>query len=337
MANPNDKPTIALTMGDPCGIGPEVIAKALASGDVHPMCRPVVVGSAWSMEQAVKLTGASLKVREVESTEGVGTSPEIVDIVDPHNLNPEDVRVGQVTPACGKAAMEWVTRAAELALAGQVSALATAPVNKEAASLAGYKAIGHMELLQELSGASNVVTMLMTGRLWVVHLTTHRSLRRACDYVKKDLILANLQLTHDSFGKWGIANPSIGVAALNPHGSDGGLLGNEEADEIAPAVEEARRQGIDAQGPVPADIVFHQAIQGSYDVVLAMYHDQGHIAIKVHGFETSITANLGLPFVRTSVDHGTAFDIAGQGIAHHQSMVEAIRMAVSLSLGKGLS
>ncbi len=337
MPTNDDKPTIALTMGDPCGIGPEVIAKALASGEVHSMCRPVVVGSAWSMARAVELTGVSLTVREVESAEGAGMSPEVVDIVDPHNLNPEDVVVGQVTPACGKAAMEWVTRAAELALSGQVAALATAPVNKEAASLAGYKAIGHMELLQELSGAPDVVTMLMTGRLWVVHLTTHRSLRRACDYVTKDLILGKLRLTHDSFGKAGIPNPRIGVAALNPHGSDGGLLGNEEADEIGPAVEEAKRQGIDARGPVPADIVFHQAIQGSYDVVLAMYHDQGHIAVKVHGFQTSITANLGLPFVRTSVDHGTAFDIAGKGIAHHQSMLEAVRMAVSLSLGKGLS
>lgn len=337
MPDDSAKPTIAITMGDPCGIGPEIIAKALASGQVHPACRPLVVGSAWSMEQAIDLVGASLTVREVESAHGAGMSPDIVDIVDPHNLDPEDVAVGRVTPACGKAAMEWVTRAAELALAGQVDALATAPVNKEAASLAGYKAIGHMELLQEFSGAPDVATMLMTGRLWVVHLTTHRSLRRACDYVTKDQILGKLRLTHDSFGQAGIPSPRIGVAALNPHGSDGGLLGNEEADEIAPAVEEARKLGIDARGPVPADIVFHQAIQGSYDVVLAMYHDQGHIAVKVHGFETSITANLGLPFVRTSVDHGTAFDIAGKGIAHHDSMLEAIRMAVSLSLGEGLS
>ena len=331
------KPVIAITMGDPCGIGPEVIAKALASGEVYSACRPVVVGSSWSMEQAVKLTGTPLKVREVESPVEAGLSPDLVDVVDIHNLNPEDVTVGKVSPVCGKAAMEWVSRAAELALAGQVNALATAPVNKEAASLAGYKAIGHMELLQEISGAQEVATMLMSGRLWVVHLTTHRSLRRACDYVTKDRILAKLELTQNSFTQWGISNPRIGVAALNPHGSDGGLLGNEEAEEIAPAVEEARQRGIDAYGPVPADIVFHQAIQGSYDVTLAMYHDQGHIPVKVHGFERSITANLGLPFVRTSVDHGTAFDIAGKGIAKHQSMQEAIKLAVSLSLGKGLS
>ena len=331
------KPVVAITMGDPCGIGPEVVAKALASGEVYTACRPVVVGSAWCMEQAMSRTGAPLQVRETESPEVAGLVPELVDVVDTHNLNPEDLTVGEVSATCGKAAMEWVSRAAELALEGQVDALATAPINKEAASLAGYKAIGHMELLQEISGASDVATMLMSGPLWVVHLTTHRSLRQACDYVTRDRILAKLQLTQDSFGRWGIPNPRVGVAAVNPHGSDGGLLGSEEAEEIAPAVEEARRLGIDAHGPVPADILFHQTIQGVYDVALAMYHDQGHIPVKVYGFERSITTNLGLPFVRTSVDHGTAFDIAGKGVAQHYSMLEAIKMAVSLSSGKGLS
>ena len=333
----HQKPVIAITMGDPCGIGAEVVAKALSSEQVYSVCRPVVVGSARSMEEAVKLTVAPLQVREVESPIEAGLSPGWVDVVDIHNLDPRDVTVGKVSPACGKAAMEWVSRAAEMALAGQVDALATAPINKEAASLAGYKSIGHMELLQEMSGAPDVATMLMTGRLWVVHLTTHRSLRVACDYVTKDRILASLELTHNSFAQWGSPNPRIGVAALNPHNSDGGLLGNEEAEEIAPAVAEARSKGIEALGPIPADIIFHQAINGTYDVVLAMYHDQGHIPVKVHGFEKSITANLGLPFVRTSVDHGTAFDIAGKGIAHQDSMLEAIRVAVSLSTGQGLS
>lgn len=232
--------------------------------------------------------------------------------------------------------MEWVTEAGQMALEGKVAALATAPLNKEAASLSGYQAIGHMELLQELSGAETVATMLMAKNLRVVHLTTHRSLRVACGYVKKDRILRFLQLTHDSFVQWGMANPRIGVAALNPHGSDGGLLGAEEAEEIAPAVEEARSQGIDAIGPVPADAIFHQATQGLYDVVLAMFHDQGHIPVKVYGFEESVTANLGLPFVRTSVDHGTAFDIVGQGVADPTSMIEAIRLAAALAGGDGL-
>ena len=332
----NGKPIIALTMGDPCGIGPEIIAKTLASSEVHSICRPVVIGNAWSMEQAVKLVGAPLSVREVESPVEAGLSPETLDVLDLHNLTPSEITVGRISPACGRAAMEWVTRAGELALEGQVAALATAPVNKEAASLAGYKAIGHMELLQELCDAPDVATMLTVGPLRIVHLTTHKSLRQACDFVTKDGILAKLELTHNSFTAWGFGAPRIGVAALNPHGSDGGLLGHEEAEEIAPAVEEARARGINASGPVSADVVFHQAVQGRYDAVLALYHDQGHIAAKVYSFDEGITATLGLPFVRTSVDHGTAFDIAGQGIAQHKAMSECVKAAVSLSTGKGL-
>ena len=331
------KPLIAITMGDPCGIGPEVVAKSLAAEEIYDICQPLVVGSAWAMEQAVMLASAPLYVKQVDSPEDAGLMHGTIDVLDIHNLNPKDVTVGQVSPVCGKAAMEWVSKAAELALAGQVKAIATASINKEAASLAGYSAIGHMELLQEVSGAKDVATILISGLLRVVHLTTHRSLRQACDYVTSDNILAKLVLTQRSFEAWGMPNPRIGVAALNPHASDGRLLGDEEAEEIGPAIEEAKRKGINAYGPIPADVVFHQAIQGMYDVTLAMYHDQGHIPVKVHGFELSITANLGLPFVRTSVDHGTAFDIAGKGVADHRSMREAIKLAVSLSTGKGLT
>lgn len=332
-----DKPIIAITMGDPCGIGPEVIAGSLAEAGPYKICRPVVIGSLLSMEQALRVTGSSMGVREVQSPLEAGRSPKVIDVLDVNNLDPRDVSMGKVSPACGKAAMEWVVKAAELAMEGSFDALATAPINKEAASLAGYKSIGHMELLQEVSGASDVATMLISGPLLVVHLTTHRSLRHACDYVTRAGVLAKLELTQSSFEKWGMPQPRIGVAALNPHASDGGLLGTEERDAIAPAIKEARAKSIDARGPVPADIVFHQAIEGDYDVVLAMYHDQGHIPIKVYGFERSISANLGLPFVRTSVDHGTAFDIAGKGTAHHYSMLEAINLAVSLVSGKGLS
>jgi 4-hydroxythreonine-4-phosphate dehydrogenase len=333
----NDRPAIAITMGDPCGIGPEVVVKALTDLRVYASCRPLVVGNTYAMERAVELTGSSLRISETDDPSAAGLDPQVVDVLDIHNLNPEDITVGQISPACGKAAMEWVTRAGELAVAGDVAGLATAPLNKEAASLAGYESIGHMELLQELTGSKIVATMLMAKNLRVVHLTTHRSLRLACDYVKKPRILDFLQLTHDSFIKWGFPHPRIGAAALNPHGSDGGLLGNEEADEIAPAVAEARERGIDVTGPVPADSIFHQAIEGRYDAVLAMFHDQGHIPVKVYGFEESITANLGLPFVRTSVDHGTAFDIAGKGIASEVSMLESIRLAVSLAKGEGMS
>ena len=331
------KPAIAITMGDPCGIGPEVVVKAMADPRVYAACRPLVVGNVYAMEQAVSLTGVPVKIKEAGDPTVSGLEPGVIDVVDIHNLNPEDITVGQINPTCGQAAMEWVTKAGELALAGVVDALATAPLNKEAASLAGYKSIGHMELLQELSKSKTVATMLMSKNLRVVHLSTHRSLRLACDLVKKERILEYLRLTHESFVKFGFKDPRIAAAALNPHGSDGGLMGNEEADEIAPAVAQARERGIDVVGPIPADVVFHQAIQGNYDAVLAMFHDQGHIPVKVYGFEESITANLGLPFVRTSVDHGTAFDIAGKGIASAVSMLEAIRLAVALAQGNGLA
>jgi 4-hydroxythreonine-4-phosphate dehydrogenase len=193
-----------------------------------------------------------------------------------------------------------------------------------------------MEIFQRQSGAGEVATMLMAEELRVVHLTTHRSLRVACDYVTRDNVLAKIELSHSSFQEWGFASPRIGVAALNPHASDGGLIGDEEATQIAPAVREARSRGIDAVGPVPADTVFNQAIDGKFDVVLAMYHDQGHIPIKVHNWAKSVSVNLGLPFVRTSVDHGTAFDIAGKGLADHTSMLEAIGAAIALMEGKGL-
>ena len=331
------KPAIAITMGDPCGIGPEVVVKALADPRVYASCRPLVIGNTYAMRQAMEVTGLPLNVNETDDPTGAGRDPATVDVVDIHNLNPEDITVGQISIPCGKAAMEWVSKAGELALAGIVDGIATAPLNKEAASLAGFQSIGHTELLQELAGIKIIGTMLMSKNLRVVHLTTHRSLRVACDYVKKDRILDFLQLTHDSFVKFGFPNPRIAAAGLNPHNSDGGLLGNEEADEIAPAVQAARERGINVVGPIPADSVFHQAIQGRYDAVLAMFHDQGHIPVKVYGFEESVTVNLGLPFVRTSVDHGTAFDIAGQGIAQHVSMLESIRLAVELAKGNGLS
>ena len=331
------KPAIAITMGDPCGIGPEVVVKALADPRVYASCRPLVIGNTFAMRQAVQATGLPLDINETGDPVAAGRNPAVVDVVDIHNLNPEDITVGQISVPCGKAAMEWVTKAGELALAGIVDGIATAPLNKEAASLAGFQSIGHTELLQELAGAKTVPTMLLSKNLRVVHLTTHRSLRVACDYVKQERILEFLQLTHDTFVKWGFPRPRLAAAGLNPHNSDGGLLGNEEAEEIAPAVNAARERGIDAVGPIPADSVFPQAIEGRYDVVLAMFHDQGHIPVKVYGFEESVTANLGLPFVRTSVDHGTAFDIAGQGIAQHVSMLESIRLAVELARGNGLA
>ena len=323
-------------MGDPCGIGPEVTAKALSRPRVYERCRPVVLGSAAALRAAIETAGNGVRAKTVRSPgEAAGDPGEIV-VLDPQNLDYASLAPGKLSAEAGRASVEWVLRAGELAASGAVSAIVTAPINKEACGLAGYEDVGHMEIFQTQTGAAEVATMLMAEELRVVHLTTHRSLRAACDYVTRENVLAKIELTHRSFEEWGCRSPRIGVAALNPHAGDGGIIGHEEAAEIAPAVRDARSRGIDAVGPVPADTVFNQAIDGKLEVVLAMYHDQGHIPIKVHNWAKSVSVNLGLPFVRTSVDHGTAFDIAGKGVADETSMVEAIAVAVALAEGKGL-
>jgi len=325
----SNRPIIALTLGDPSGIGPEVMAKALAHSDVLASCHPLIIGNVPILNKTIKDLGLTLDVTPVSSA--AEASENAVSILDSGNLNAEDIVPGRISAAAGKASVEWILQAGELALSGQVQAIATAPIHKEAARAAGYKDIGHMELLQSLTGAKEVATMLTAGNLRVVHLTTHRTLASAIEYVTKDHILAKLELTHRSFQEWGFPTPRIAVAALNPHGGDGGLLGREEIDEIAPAVEEARSQGMEVTGPVPADSVFPQAIAGRYDAILVLYHDQGHIPIKVKDFAGSVSINLGFSFVRTSVDHGTAFDIAGKGVADETGMMEAIRAAAFIA------
>ena len=318
-------------MGDPAGIGPEVTVKALREASVYDKCRPFVVGNAAAIRVASDLAGVGMATRVVRSIDDVRGDAGGVDVLDIENLDYDSIETGRVSEAAGRAAIEWVLEAGSLAKDGRISAIVTAPINKEAASLAGYKDVGHMEVFQSQTGAKEVATMLMADQLRVVHLTTHRSLRVACDYVTRDNVLAKTMLTHEHFTRWGFPTPRIAIAALNPHASDGGLIGDEEEKHITPAVEAARSQGVDATGPVPPDTVFNQAIDGKFDVVLAMYHDQGHIAIKVHNWAKSVSVNLGLPFIRTSVDHGTAFDIAGKGVADHESMMEAIGVAVDLA------
>ncbi len=331
-----ERPTIAITMGDAAGIGPEIIVKALLSEQIYSICRPLVVGEGVIMQEAIKLVNRPLKLHPVKVAAGVKDQFGTIDLLDLHNLDRGEVILGQICRACGRAAVQYITKAARLVLEGEVKALVTAPINKEAIRQAGYGEVGHLELLARLTGATEYATMLVTGCLRVVHLTTHHSLRDACDLVTKERVLARLKLTHDSFQGWGIEHPRIAVAALNPHAGEGGLFGSEEIEEIRPAIKEAQGLAIDARGPFPADSVFNRALDGEFDTVLAMYHDQGHIPIKVHGSERSVSVALGLPLVRTSVDHGTAFDIAGKGIASPQSLEEAIKMAVRLSEEKRL-
>ncbi|MFC1943147.1 4-hydroxythreonine-4-phosphate dehydrogenase PdxA [Chloroflexota bacterium] len=330
------RPTIVVTMGDASGIGPEIIVKALLSKQIYGSCCPLVVGDGMTMSRAIRLLDSPLKLHPVNESGEVNGEFGSIDFIDLKNLDQREIIVGQVCGSCGKAAMEYIAQAAQLALAGKVKAVVTTPINKEATIHAGYGDVGHLEFFARITHASEYATMLVSGSLRVVHLTTHHSLRDACELVTKEKIFAKLRLTHDSFGQWGIAHPRIGVAALNPHAGEGGVFGSEENEQILPAIREAQELGIDAKGPFSADSIFNRAIGGEFDVILVMYHDQGHIPIKVHGFERSVSIALGLPFIRTSVDHGTAFDIAGKGIADSQSLEEAIEMAVQLCEGRGL-
>ena len=325
-------PLVGITLGDPVGVGPEVVAKALASGELNGIARLVVIGSVTVLDKALALAGSSLSSRAVTDPT-CAVSLREVPVFEPDGLPSrlQDLPYGEVSADAGQAAIVCVKAAAELAMAGRIDAIATAPMNKHAANLAGYAEVGHQEIYQSMTGAEQVVTMLVTTGLRVVHLTTHRSLRVACDYVTKDNVLAKLQLTHDFFASQGFSPGRIADAALNPHGGEAGIIGIEEIREIAPAVKAARAAGMNVAGPIPADTVFNQAIDGKFDVVLAMYHDQGHIAIKVHDWASSVTMNLGLPILRTSVDHGTAFDIAGRGVADSTGMVQAVRLAALVS------
>ncbi len=319
---------IGVTMGDPAGIGPEVLVKVLAAR--VPSSPPLVlIGSRWALAAGAMAAGVTMrKLPAISDMRSLKAGTGIVDVgID----RPADFRFGAVSAACGAHAVAAVERAAELCMAGHLAALVTAPINKQAVREAGYlEDIGHQEILARKTRATLTATMLMTPGLRVVHLSTHKPLIDAARFVTQPNVLGKLALADRSLSDWGIARPRIAVAALNPHAGEGGMLGREEVDELAPAVAAARHQGIDAHGPIAADSVFGRAIAGEFDAVLALYHDQGHIAVKVHDFHRSTTATLGIPFVRTSVDHGTAFDIAGTGKADPRGMMAALDAASAL-------
>lgn len=325
------KPLLAITMGDPAGVGAEIITKAYQLADLYEQSRPFVIGSAACLELAMAQTSISHPLTKVTSSSEVTDQPGSIQVLEPVEFDADNLVMGQVSATCGDAAVQYFESAVRLCLAGEVQGVVTCPINKEAVHAAGYIGdIGHQEILARMTGAGLTATMLMTRGLKVAHLSTHKSLAEAVAYVKAPIIEEKLTLTDQSLRNWGIAEPRIAVAALNPHGGEGGMLGREEIDEIAPAVEQCREQGINATGPLPADSVFYRAIRGEFDAVLALYHDQGHIAIKVHNFEQSITATMGIPFIRTSVDHGTAFDIAGRNQADANGLVEALSAAISM-------
>lgn len=340
--NTESRPILGISAGDPAGIGAEVAVKALAHPSVYEICRPLLVADLRVMEDALRFTGLGLRARKVADPANGLYQPGTVDVLDLANVGPGEFQYGKVTVPQGRASFEYVRRVIELALAGQVHGTVTGPINKEAVNAAGFHYSGHTEIYAELTGSKDYAMLLAAGNFRVAHVSTHVSLAEACRRVKKERILRVIQLTRDALLRFGIAAPRLAVAGLNPHCGEGGLFGSEDTAEILPAVEQARAQGINADGPIPADTVFPKMKGGMYDAVVVMYHDQGHIPIKLIGFEydeatgswvgmSGVNVTLGLPIIRTSVDHGTAFDKAGLGQANEQSMLEAIRLAAAMA------
>jgi 4-hydroxythreonine-4-phosphate dehydrogenase len=323
-------PTIAVTMGDPAGIGPEVIARTFAEEGFQRANRAVIVGDAGILGRAINLLGLPLSVNVIGEVGEARFEPGVADVITQSEL-PADLPFGKLDARAGDAAFEYVHYATGLALAGEVEAVATAPLNKEAMHLAGHEYPGHTEILADLTATRDYAMMLVSEDLRVIHVSTHVPLKEAIERVRPERELAVIRLAHETLKKLGIEEPRIAVAGLNPHAGENGLFGDEDRERIRPAVEQAREEGIDTSGPWPPDTVFSRAKKGEFDIVVVQYHDQGHIPIKLSGFETGVNVTVGLPFFRTSVDHGTAFDIAGTGQADHRSMRAAIELARELA------
>lgn len=324
------QPLIAVTLGDPAGIGPEIIARTFAEPGFHERNRAIVVGDEAILNRAVKLLDLDLRVNAVSGPEEARFEAGVVDLIPASDL-PEDLPFGELDGPAGAAAFEYVRRATELALEGRVEAVATAPLNKEAMHLGGHRYPGHTEILAELTGTKDYAMMLVAEDLRVIHVSTHVSLREAIERVQPDRELTVIRLARDALLKLGVPEPRIAVAGLNPHAGENGLFGTEDAERIRPAVERAREEGIEASGPWAADTIFSRARKGEFDMVVVQYHDQGHVPIKLLGFESGVNVTVGLPFFRTSVDHGTAFDIAGTGKADHTSLKAALDLARALA------
>jgi 4-hydroxythreonine-4-phosphate dehydrogenase len=332
-------PKLGITLGDPAGIGPEVSLKALDFPEVRAACIPLLIGEPWSVNRTRSILGSTRSLRIVaDPSEATGDAIFLL----PTNAVPESsVRYGELSAEAGRAALAAIEAATALAMSGDLAGIVTAPINKEAIRLAGCPHPGHTELLADLTGAKESRMLLAADELKVAHNSVHVSLRRACELAERSRVLRSLQLFHEGLIRLGIAAPKIAVCGLNPHAGEHGLFGDEDEREIAPAVAEARAEGIKASGPYPADSIFARARAGEFDGVLAMYHDQGHIPVKTLGFRRDgaggrmvakgVNVSLGLPIIRTSVDHGTAFEIAGKGVASAESMADAILMAARMA------
>ncbi|KGQ41420.1 4-hydroxythreonine-4-phosphate dehydrogenase PdxA [Gallibacterium anatis] len=325
------KPVLGITMGDAAGIGAEIIVKSLADKHLYEIAQPVVIGDKKMMQRALDLLQSPLKINVVTNLDNLNAKYGTIDLVDLDNV-PADLPYSQVDPRAGKAAYEYVEKAVQYAMANKIQAVVTAPLNKEALHAGGKMFPGHTEILAQLSGTKDYAMMLVSEKLRVIHVTTHVQLRKACDLVKKERVLTVIKLADENAKMLGFKQPRVAVAGLNPHSGENGMFGDEDHKEIVPAVEAAKQLGINASGPIPPDTVFHRAANlNEFDIVVVMYHDQGHIPIKLLGFDTGVNVTVGLPFIRTSVDHGTAFPIAGKGIADSKSMTESLYLAAQMA------
>ncbi|MCW7752929.1 4-hydroxythreonine-4-phosphate dehydrogenase PdxA [Desulfobotulus sp. H1] len=321
------QPLIAVTMGDPVGIGPEITVKALSDPAVHALCRPLVLGDSSVLHSAMALTGQHLHIREVSCASEAHFQPGTLNLIPLSSL-PSSPAWGRPDRETGQAMVHYILRAIDMALAGEVAAIVTGPINKYAMNLSGYAYSGHTELLAERTGTRDYVMMLAGDRIRVSLVTIHTALRNVPDLITPEKIRTTLRVTHRALvERFAIPAPSIAVAGLNPHAGESGMFGDEEERILQPALEQARSEGIDAQGPFPPDTLFYHVDQGRFDAVVAMYHDQGLIPFKMRHFEDGVNTTLGLPIIRTSVDHGTAYDLAGRGRADHRSLLAAIHMA----------
>jgi 4-hydroxythreonine-4-phosphate dehydrogenase len=318
---------IAIPLGDVAGIGPEIVVKALNKPEIYQICKPVVIGHTVPLKRAMNACGVQLSINKIQEPKEGQYTYGTIDLIETECPGIEAVEFGKVQKEAGAFAFDFIKKSVELALRGKVSALATTPINKEALKAAGVPYIGHTEMLADLCGVQNPLTMFQVRNLRVFFFTRHLSLAEAIKAINKQDIYKHITMDIKAMEALGVNSPRLAIAALNPHGGEHGLFGREEMDEIEPAVQKAQSEGINVIGPIPADSVFYKALNGEYDAVLSLYHDQGHIATKMVDFDRTISLTLGLPFLRTSVDHGTAFDIAGKGIASSISMEEAVRLA----------
>lgn len=325
------RPVIGITMGDAAGVGPEIVMKALAHSSVYEQCRPLVIGDAARLRDAGKRAGVTLDVRSISRPADAGFECGVVDCID-LGLIPADLPYGKLSAVAGDAAYQYIARTVQLTSAGELDAICTAPLNKEALHAGGHIFPGHTEMLAHLTGIDEVSMMLVAPKLRVIHVTTHIGLLDAIRRIEPGLVQRTIERAHETLVRAGIDNPRIGVCGINPHAGENGLFGyGEEEEKIVPAVQLLQARGWDVEGPLPADTLFFRAGRGDFDVVVAMYHDQGHGPIKVMGLEAGVNVTVGLPVIRTSVDHGTAFDIAGKGIADEGSMLEALKQALDLA------